>query len=47
MVHDVELIDDIISIVENDNGNFDSERICEMLTFLSEERTRYTTDDLK
>lgn len=39
----IELIDDIINLVENESesGYIDSDRVGEMLTLLSEERTRY------
>lgn len=43
MGYSTELIDDIINLVENEseNGYLDSDRVGEMLTLLSEERTRY------
>lgn len=43
MIYNAELIEDIINIVENESENsyIDSDRVGEMLTLLSEERTRY------
>lgn len=43
MIYSAELIEDIINIVENESENsyIDSDRVGEMLTLLSEERTRY------
>ena len=48
MTYDVSLIDDITNVIEHRScfSDIDDDRVCSMLTFLSEIRTRYKIGEL-
>lgn len=48
MTYDVSLIDDITNVIEHRScfSDIDDDRVCSMLTFLSEIRTRYKVGEL-